>query len=76
NQQILNTYQGTEKIYGVPAELFESNTDLWRQMIYPDDQDFVYEMEKLLEGGEAITREYRIIDSNGNIKWLHERIVP
>lgn len=76
NDQMITCSPGTEKVYGIPAEAFMKNKRLWKQLIYPGDEAFIKETETNLLAGKPATREYRIIDGNGKVKWLHERIIP
>ncbi|MBN6188071.1 PAS domain S-box protein [Aneurinibacillus sp. BA2021] len=75
-KRILINACGMEKIFGLPPEAFEHDASPWLNMIHPDDRALIHATQEKLLNGEPIAREYRIIDSTGKIKWLHDRIIP
>ncbi|MGJ7910811.1 sensor domain-containing protein [Neobacillus sp. LXY-1] len=76
SKQILHMSQACEKIYGYTPKDYLENPFLWKQNIHPHDQALVEKMDKLLLGGDSIKFEYRIIDSKGDMKWIHELTIP
>ncbi|BBD62756.1 diguanylate cyclase/phosphodiesterase with PAS/PAC and GAF sensor(s) (plasmid) [Nostoc sp. HK-01] len=62
-----------EKIYGCCADDFFTNSNLWFEMIHPDDQARVGEaVPPLFETGSQEI-EYRIIRPDGQVRWLFNR---
>ncbi|MEH7107509.1 sensor domain-containing protein [Bacillus sp. JJ1764] len=76
SKQILQMSQACEKIYGYTPKDYLENPFLWKQNIHPHDQALVEKMDQLLLGGDSIKFEYRIIDSKGDMKWIHELTIP
>ncbi len=68
--------KGIEKIYRVNREEFlEKNTTLFHY-IHPDDLfTVIYHFKQCIDGKEMIC-EHRIIDTEGNVKWLQHQILP
>lgn len=66
-----------EKIYGYSQEEFTRNPNLWKEVIHPDDIDYVEKLQyKLAAERQTLKLEYRIIDANGNIKWVSNYTTP
>jgi len=73
NFQIIYLNPATEKIFGRPCEEFFEKPKLWLEIIHPEDRDrtFYYHQALIAEGGGEI--EYRIIRSDGELRWIHNR---
>ncbi|WP_409304231.1 EAL domain-containing protein [Peribacillus sp. SCS-155] len=67
---------GIVKIYGYSSEEFYQDHDLWKKAIHPDDLYRLEERGKLLQQGQAVTSIYRIIRSNGEVRWVQDRGIP
>lgn len=65
-----------EKIYGYTEEEFEKNPSLWMEVIHPEDIETIHEINQQLVAGKSIQREYRIIDPNGDAKWVLSSTIP
>ncbi|MFW9902745.1 MAG: PAS domain S-box protein [Candidatus Thorarchaeota archaeon] len=65
-----------KEITGYSAENFSSGQVMFDQLIHPEDIQWVTEdVEKFISSPQKATqREYRIIDKNGSIHWIHETI--
>ncbi|OLP15798.1 GGDEF domain-containing protein [Leptolyngbya sp. 'hensonii'] len=62
-----------EKIYGCSATAFFENSNLWFEMIHPDDRERVQAaIQPLLQNGNQ-ELEYRIIRPDGQVRWLCNR---
>ncbi|MFJ7828378.1 EAL domain-containing protein [Psychrobacillus sp. NPDC096623] len=62
------------KIYGHTQKDFENNPQLWRNLVYSEDMNLVEShIEKLLSGISSDT-EYRIIRSDGIIRWVQDSV--
>jgi PAS domain S-box-containing protein len=65
-----------EQMFGYPIEDWMSSHDLWREILHPNDRDWVSDAGKLaLERGEAFQAEYRVIARDGRVVWIQERSV-
>jgi len=67
---------GIEKLYGYTYFDFFKDLDLWRKVIYPDDQHILADRAMKLERGETVTSEYRIIRPDGDVRWIQDRGFP
>ena len=66
----------SEEVFGLPPETFLERPALIREVIHPDFTDYLaHEWEKLLAGDMSPSYEYKIIDGEGNERWLHQRNV-
>ncbi len=64
----------TEIVYGRPVSEFYQNPRLLQDIIHPDDRPLMdYQTQILLEKGSN-NIEYRIIQPNGEIRWLFRRV--
>ncbi|WP_448570709.1 PAS domain S-box protein [Trichothermofontia sp.] len=64
---------GAETIYQRSAIEFETNSNLWFDVIYPDDRPQVLDcLPKLLHEG-GFTAEQRIIRPSGEVRWISQR---
>jgi len=63
-------------IYGYSINDFLSNTDLWFQIIHPDDKTLAEKEFEVLEKGLNSEAEYRIIHKDGSIKWIEVKALP
>ncbi|MFF2752782.1 EAL domain-containing protein [Psychrobacillus sp. NPDC058041] len=62
------------KIYGHTQKDFEKNPQLWKNLVCPEDMNLVdSHIEKLLSGISSDT-EYRIIRSDGVIRWVQNSV--
>ena len=62
------------KSFGYRLDEWIDNADIWLKVIHPDDQDRVFtETVESAEIGFDAEYEYRIIASNGDVHWVHDR---
>lgn len=67
-----------ERIWGLPAARFYENPKLWRDCVHPDDQRMVsdvYDAELTRPSGRDVQLFYRIVRPDGQIRWIHDRMV-
>lgn len=67
---------GCEKLYGYKPEAFLANSKLWYELIHPDDKYIVDDEDEMLRRGETVHKEYRIIKSDGEVRWVEDKVVP
>ncbi|WP_168122523.1 EAL domain-containing protein [Paenibacillus sp. HB172176] len=66
-----------EGIYQIPVSAFLANPLMWKEAIHPDDIDLVERNQRILERGEILNHEYRIIVGyDKEIKWVRDHIIP
>src|SRR5207245_7425690 len=74
--KILYVSPSFERIWGLPVEDLYRNPRLWTETILPEDRDHVNKTFARWIAGEKVNYhyiEYRIIQPNGAIRWIHER---
>ena len=67
-----------ERIWGMPAAQFYDNPKLWRDCIHPDDRQAVteaYDVEIANPTGHDLQQLYRIVRPDGQVRWIHDRMV-
>ena len=65
-----------EKIFGYPASEFFKNTQLWYELIVPEDRPIVEAGYPVLYAGNSIKHAVRINNAEGKIRWIEARINP
>ncbi|MFZ0152681.1 GGDEF domain-containing protein [Pseudomonas sp.] len=74
SRQVLYVSPAYERIFGRPAGLLLADFNEWRDSIYPDDLDYAERsLAEVLVKGAVEDREYRIIDANGQVRWLSDK---
>jgi diguanylate cyclase (GGDEF)-like protein/PAS domain S-box-containing protein len=60
--------------FGFPIAKWLSEPDIWRQVIHPEDQKWVFDQtDDSTRSGEEVDYEYRIIDATGDLHWVRDR---
>lgn len=73
-RQVLYVSPAYERIFGRAAGLLLADFNEWRDSIYPDDLEYAERsLAQVLEKGAVEDREYRIIDGQGQIRWLSDK---
>lgn len=68
---ILRFDQLAESIFGVDKDHLDSLAD-FKALLHPDDRtDLDREHQKLLAGSDALDVEYRLLQDNGSVRWVH-----
>ena len=75
HSQILYVSPAYEKIWGQPVELLYESSMAWVESVHPDDQEALKAALRKQQQG-TYDEEYRIIRSDGDIRWIHDRAVP
>jgi rsbT co-antagonist protein RsbR len=71
--EVLYLNPAAERIYGRSLAEFMADPELWLRVIHPEDAERVMDFfPNILEVG-AGEIDYRILRSNGEIRWLHDR---
>ncbi|WP_315786622.1 PAS domain S-box protein [Fischerella sp. JS2] len=76
SQQFLYISPGYEKIYGLSCESLYQNPRSWLEVVHPDDRGFVLQSLEQQYQGKHAQREYRIITSDGTIRWMFAEVFP
>ena len=48
----------------------------WLELMHPDDRHNVEPLVAALNAGKSFVNEYRIVDRNGQVRWLRDRAFP
>ncbi|HRI05142.1 MAG TPA: PAS domain S-box protein [Pyrinomonadaceae bacterium] len=60
--------------FGYPLDRWLTDSDIWDQVIHPDDREHVLgSTRSAMRKGESIDFEYRVICKNGDIVWVRDR---
>ncbi|WP_052353809.1 bifunctional diguanylate cyclase/phosphodiesterase [Neobacillus jeddahensis] len=68
--------KGIEDIYGMSREKELRDHHFWKKSIHPDDLVIVEQIDQKWKALEDYEYEYRIIRSNGDIRWIRDRGIP
>lgn len=71
--EIIDLNNSFEKYFGYPSIEFNKNTNLWSDIVLPEDKEIALKSGENLSTYGNAECEYRIIKADGNIMWLHER---
>lgn len=64
------------KLLGYDQEEFMREPGLWRKYIHPEDYENVSAaIENACANGESLAIEYRLLTSDGNIKWFRDQAI-
>ncbi len=75
-EKVLYVSPSFEHIWGLPVEDLYRNPRLWTETIHPEDRDRIIDIFSRWIAGEKIDYhniEYRIVQPNGAIRWIHDR---
>lgn len=68
--RLLFAGQSFQKIYGKTIQDWKKNFNIWKEVIHPDDKEIGKKIEHDILSSGVSHGIYRIIDANGNLKWL------
>ncbi|MDF3935188.1 GGDEF domain-containing protein [Pseudomonas citronellolis] len=73
-QRMVYVSPAYERIFGRSAALLLADYNEWRNAIYPDDLEYASSsLLQVLERGAMEQREYRILRSDGEVRWLSDK---
>lgn len=73
-RQVLYVSPAYERIFGRSADLLLADYNQWCDAIYPDDLEYAERsLADVLAEGAIEDREYRIIDADGQVRWLSDK---
>ncbi|GAE91116.1 diguanylate cyclase/phosphodiesterase [Gracilibacillus boraciitolerans JCM 21714] len=61
-----------EQLFGFTQNQFNSNVELWKDLVHPDDMDCVQEKESLLYKGNSVEMEFRVVHPSQGEKWIRK----
>ncbi|NEP03171.1 MAG: PAS domain-containing protein [Symploca sp. SIO2E9] len=71
--KLLYLNSAVEKVYGRQIHEFLNSFNLWQEVIHPEDQQRVEKAKLSLSKIGSQDLEYRILWSNGEVRWIRER---
>jgi diguanylate cyclase (GGDEF)-like protein/PAS domain S-box-containing protein len=66
--------RAAEEVFGRPVEALLNDNRLWFDAVHPDDRQAVEQSWQLLTPATPVTRQYRITQPDGTIRWLEDRL--
>jgi PAS domain S-box-containing protein len=73
---IIQLSHACEKLLGYTHEELTTDTRLWNKCIHPEDAVIFEETNRMLEKGQSVTIQYRIITKNRETKWVESKMKP
>jgi len=65
-----------QTLLGVPAADCVGDPELWKRLVHPDDRRWVAaECERTDQTGEPFSGEYRMLTTDGQVRWVHDEAV-
>jgi diguanylate cyclase (GGDEF)-like protein/PAS domain S-box-containing protein len=65
-----------EQRFGMPVAEWLDGSDGWTRRIHPDDRETaVSSYRAAVRSGESYYAEYRLVDSDGNVRWVRDEAV-
>jgi len=75
-RRFLYVNEAFERIFGRKREELYAAGDIWLQAIHPEDRLRVSEFRFNSEPRHEHFEEYRVVHTDGTVRWLRERTVP
>jgi diguanylate cyclase (GGDEF)-like protein/PAS domain S-box-containing protein len=72
--QVRYVSRAVETVFGIPQQEFVSKPGLWQQMVYEDDREQVDAFFAQINDAVSHTIDFRIVRSDGKVRWLNNRI--
>ncbi len=76
NNKVLFVSSRYESLYGLPVQSLYDDSTSWVKKIHPEDVDRVSNDFRSKAAKGTYDVEYRIVDENGNTKWVRDRAFP
>jgi diguanylate cyclase (GGDEF)-like protein/PAS domain S-box-containing protein len=72
--QVRYVSKAVETVFGITQAEFLGSPDLWQKMVYADDRDKVTTFFSQINDAASHAIDFRIVRSDGKIRWLNNRI--
>ena len=76
DSRVVRISDSCEKLFGYKADDFLADVQLWLKLVHPEDRHIVANQNDLLQNGEMVNTQYRIIRSDDTIRWVEKKITP
>jgi PAS domain S-box-containing protein len=68
---------GALQSWGIAPESAMADPQMWRDSIHPEDRSYAtLELEQVISQEETLTREYRIVRPEGDVRWIRDTTFP
>jgi two-component system, sporulation sensor kinase E len=67
---------GIEAVYGYSRQEFKEDPNLWKEVLYPEDQYVIDSIRQNLLSGKTSYGEFRIVRKDGQIRWIQDFGTP
>jgi PAS domain S-box-containing protein len=74
--QLLYVSPAYETIWGRTCESLYASRESWTESIHPEDRERVITAARTTPADGEYNYEYRIVQPNGSIRWIHDRAFP
>ncbi|WP_183575498.1 PAS domain S-box protein [Mucilaginibacter sp. X5P1] len=74
--RLIRISDSCEKLFGYKADDFLDDLQLWLQLVHPEDAGIVANQNDLLQKGEIVNSQYRIIRRDNTIIWVEQKLSP
>ena len=74
--RVLQVSPSVERLLGVPLDQVLAEPEGWTWRIHQDDRGRVRAALGALLAGGPFEEDYRVVDSHGGVRWVHDRGVP
>jgi diguanylate cyclase (GGDEF)-like protein/PAS domain S-box-containing protein len=71
--ELLYLNPAAQKVYGRPIVEFFDQPNLWLEVVHPEDRERIEKYPQILLDRGSIDLEYRILRSDGEVRWLSDR---
>ena len=75
-QRVLYVNRAFERIFGRKREDLYALSDVWLDGVHPEDRKHVAEARLIDRGGDEYCDEFRVVHTDGTVRWLRDRAVP
>ncbi len=77
DRRVLYVSPNWEQVWGLPVDcLYSEDTQAWAESIHPDDRERVVASFAAQAVTGAYEEDFRIVQPDGEVRWLHERAFP
>ncbi|SDR84766.1 PAS domain S-box-containing protein [Mucilaginibacter mallensis] len=76
DSRVIRISDSCEKLFGYKADDFLDDLQLWLRLVHPEDRHIVANQNDLLQKGEIVNSQYRIIHKDNTIRWVEKKLSP
>ncbi len=76
NDRFLYVSPCYEEVWGQPCQTLYEQPLSWIENVHPNDRDMVIDYVKQYKDGVFTDREFRVVQSDGSVRWIRSRAFP